>query len=241
MSVSRLLHPVWLLTHLLVVSAVLVMVGLGVWQLRRLDDRQAENHLIEERMAQPVGPLLEVVDLADPEASAHMTVSASGTFDPGREVYVANRTRDGRPGVNVVTLLELDSGAVVVDRGFLPRRAYLGGEERYWAAPDAEVVVSGRVRTTRDSRGGIGDEVDVIDLAGLSERWGVPLLPVYMEATSGAAVADYPLGPQPPDLTDGPHLGYAVQWFVFALIALAGYPLVMVRIARDEPPGFEAS
>jgi surfeit locus 1 family protein len=69
----------------------------------------------------------------------------------------------------------------------------------------------------------------------------VSLLPVYIEATSGAVVADYPLVPRPPDLTDGPHLGYAIQWFVFALIALIGYPLVMVRIARDEPTGVEAS
>jgi cytochrome oxidase assembly protein ShyY1 len=241
LSVSRLLRPLWLLTHLLVVSAMFAMVGFGVWQLRRLDDRQAQNAVIEERMAQPAGPLLDVVDLDDPEASVHMTVHAPGTFDPGSEVYVANRTLDGRPGVNVVTLLELDSGAVVVDRGFLPRRAYLGGEDSYWATPDGEVVVTGRLRTTRSSRGGLGDEVDVIDLTGLSERWGVSLLPVYIEATSGAVVADYPLVPRPPDLTDGPHFGYAIQWFVFALIALIGYPLVMVRIARDEPPGVEAS
>ncbi|HJL90342.1 MAG TPA: SURF1 family protein [Acidimicrobiales bacterium] len=241
MSVSRLLRPLWLLTHLLVVSAMFAMVGFGVWQLRRLDDRQAQNAIVEERMAQQAGPLLDVVDLDDPEASVHLTVYASGAFDPGREIYVANRTLDGRPGVNVVTLFELDSGAVVVDRGFLPRRAYLGGEDSYWATPEGEVVVTGWLRTTRSSRGGLGDEVDVIDLTGLSERWGVSLLPVYIEATSGAVVADYPLVPRPPDLTDGPHLGYAIQWFVFALIALIGYPLVMVRIARDEPPGVKAS
>ncbi|HJO78959.1 MAG TPA: SURF1 family protein [Acidimicrobiales bacterium] len=241
MPVSQLLRPAWLLTHLLVVAAIFVMTGLGIWQLRRLDDRQTENKLIEERMAQPAGALLEVVDLAEPEASVHMTVEASGIFEPGKEVYVANRTRDGRPGVNVVTLFEFDSGALAVDRGFLPRQAYLGGDYRYWATPGDEVIVTGQVRTTRNSRGGIGDEIDVIDLAKLSEHWTVPLLPVYIEAISGATVADYPLGPQLPDLTGGPHLGYAVQWFVFAVIALIGYPLVLTRIARDVRLGVEAT
>jgi len=237
----RLLRPAWLLTHVLVVAAFFVMVNLGFWQLGRLDDRQVANALVEERMAEPAGPLMEMVDMADPEASVHMGVQVTGTFDPDREVYVVNRTRDGRPGVNVVTLFQSGAGPVAVDRGFLPRQAYLGGEERYWAVPDGEAVVTGRVRTTRTSRSGNGDEVDVIDLVGLSERWAVPLLPVYIEATSGAAAVDYPLGPPAPDLTDGSHLGYAVQWFVFALIALVGYPLVVVRIASDERLGVEGT
>ena len=75
MSVSRLLRPLWLLTHLLVVSAMFAMVGFGVWQLRRLDDRQAQNAIVEERMAQQAGPLLDVVDLDDPEASVHLPES----------------------------------------------------------------------------------------------------------------------------------------------------------------------
>ena len=234
MSVRRLLRPAWLLTHLLVVAAFVVMVNLGFWQLRRLDARQAHNAVVEERMSQPVGPFHEVVDLVNLEESANRPVEVRGVFDPGREVYVMNRTRDGLPGVHVVTLMEGGFGAVVVDRGFLPRPAYLGGEEHYWAPGGGEVVVTGWIRLSRTSRFGNGDEVDVVDIADLSGRWGVALLPAYVQATAGAAAGDYPLRPQVPDLTSGPHLGYAVQWFVFAVIALVGYPLVLVRITRDD-------
>ena len=53
----------------------------------------------------------------------------------------------------------------------------------------------------------------------------------------------------PPELSEGPHLGYAVQWFIFSTIAVVGYPLVLRRVvirrgkevdddpADDDPPG----
>jgi cytochrome oxidase assembly protein ShyY1 len=45
---------------------------------------------------------------------------------------------------------------------------------------------------------------------------------------AGDALTPVPL----PPLDDGPHLSYAIQWFIFSTIALVGYPLILRRHAR---------
>ena len=43
---------------------------------------------------------------------------------------------------------------------------------------------------------------------------------------------DLPILPEPPEVSLGPHLGYAVQWFLFAAVVLTGYPLLLRRTIR---------
>ena len=66
-------------------------------------------------------------------------------------------------------------------------------------------------------------------------RWGEVLPSVYVESGVGEGAGDLPFGLLAPSLGEGPHLGYAVQWFVFFIIGLIGYPLVLVRLAREDP------
>ena len=59
-----LFRPLWIGFHLLVLGAVVLMVNLGFWQLRRLDERQQFNDKVEERIAEPAVPVEEL--LGDP-------------------------------------------------------------------------------------------------------------------------------------------------------------------------------
>ena len=77
-------------------------------------------------------------------------------------------------------------------------------------------------------------EVDRIDLEALSERWGTSLAPMWIRA-SGDGTSGIPVAAPVVDLGAGSHLSYAVQWFVFTLIGLGGYPLVLLRLARRDP------
>lgn len=231
----RLLRPWWLLSHLAVAALLVATVNLGFWQFRRLDERREHNALVEERAEAPAASLEELLAGMDPDEFVYRDVEVSGVFDAEREVFVVNRTQDGLPGVHVVTLLVGDSGAVAVDRGFVPRPVYLVGDPSAWAPPDGEVVVAGRVRMAGTSRGSNGDEVERVDVADLSGRWGEVLPSVYVESGVGEGVGDLPFGLPAPSLGEGPHLGYAVQWFVFFIIGLIGYPLVLVRLAREDP------
>jgi surfeit locus 1 family protein len=94
------------------------------------------------------------------------------------------------------------------------------------------VEISGVLVEQTVRSGGLGDEVMGIDLAALSQRWGVSVAPFVLQATDGANVDWLPAPLPEPDLSDGPHLGYALQWFAFTLVGVVGYPLAMANVAR---------
>jgi surfeit locus 1 family protein len=78
------------------------------------------------------------------------------------------------------------------------------------------------------------------DVARIAQQTGYPLLPAYLQLRSSdpAQGGAYPEPLPEPTLDEGPHLGYAVQWFLFSAIAMVGYPLILRRRARkgDETP-----
>ncbi|MFZ9042603.1 MAG: SURF1 family protein, partial [Ilumatobacteraceae bacterium] len=119
-----LLGPRWVGFHLLVVAAIITMVNLGFWQLRRLDDRQAFNADVEASYDQPPLSLDDVVEElveSTPSDLEWRPVEVSGTYLPDETVFVVNRSQGGRAGRNVVVPLLLDDGRILlVNRGFVP-------------------------------------------------------------------------------------------------------------------------
>jgi cytochrome oxidase assembly protein ShyY1 len=235
------LRPAWLLSHVLVVGLLIVTANLGFWQLRRLDARRDYNAVVAARADEPV------VDLATafgalkrggtPEDLRHMRVAVSGTWADG-QVYLANRSMDGVPGVHVVSLLLIDrihpNLGVVVDRGFVHRGLFLEGDSAAWAPATADVDLVGSLDVSRTGELGSGAEVDRIDLDALAERWGTNLAPMWIRSAADGP-SGIPVAAPVEDLGAGSHFSYAVQWFVFTLIGLGGYPLVLVRLARRDP------
>ena len=235
-----LLRPVWLLFHVVVVGAIVAMVMLGLWQLDRLDQRQDFNRLVIERSEQTPVPVDDVVaDLAagrtTPDEVEWIPVVATGTFLPG-QIVEYNQSQGGRAGENTLAALALDAGGVViVNRGFLP----LGFETT--PAPEGEVRITGLLRTSDvRRRGGLTDasaadgvitEVRRIDLDVLATRYPGEVAPVYLQLVR----SEPPVGatdPEPivrPELDSGPHLSYAIQWFVFALCVAIGWVLAVRR------------
>ena len=237
----RLLRPAWLLSHVLVAGLLVVTANLGFWQLSRLDARRAYNAVVAARADEPV------VDLATafgalkrggtPEDLRHVRVVVSGTWADG-QVYLANRSMDGVPGVHVVSLLLIDrihpGVGVVVDRGFVHRGLYMEGTPGSWAPRSGEVEVGGSLDVSRTGELGSGLEVDRIDLDALAERWGTNLAPMWIRSAADGP-SGIPVAAPVEDLGAGSHLSYAAQWFIFTLIGLGGYPLVLLRLARRDP------
>jgi cytochrome oxidase assembly protein ShyY1 len=235
------------LSHVLVLALIVAMVNLGLWQLRRLDERRDTNARIEARATEPVAPLAEVVGPSDGPAQVERardrTVTASGRYARGEDVLVRNRSLDGQSGSWVVTPLVLEDGsAVIVSRGWVP----VTGEQSLpdeAAAPTGPVEVTGQVQPTQE-RGRFGpvdpaegrlERISRVDVARLGDQVDPALYPVWIQlAEQAPASGDLPAPVPPADRGDGPHLGYAVQWFVFSLIALIGYPLVLRRVAHRE-------
>jgi surfeit locus 1 family protein len=147
----------------------------------------------------------------------------------------------------VATPLRLTNGdAVVILRGFLPTQGIPDAVPADAEPPTGTVSVEGLLQETQ-TRGAIGptdpSEGQLTNLARVDiERWQkqVPyrLYPAYVQLQrSDPSQA----GPEPevlpePALDEGPHLGYAVQWFIFTIIAAVGYPLILRRSARNREP-----
>jgi surfeit locus 1 family protein len=230
--------PRWLVAHLLLVVVAATCVSLGFWQLRRLDERQALNASVTRGLAEEEVPLGSVMD--EPASSLrYRRVTATGRYLPQEEVLLGPTSRDGAPGYDVLTPFVTADGAILVNRGWVP---YALSEPPVVEAapPEGQVTVSGYLLPGRPARRAspVGaPRVEVLsdpDIARLQRQVSVPLADVYLVALAQSpAPGDLPRPGVLPQLSEGPHLSYAVQWFIFATIAVVGYPFLVRRRARE--------
>ncbi|MEX2504729.1 MAG: SURF1 family protein [Egicoccus sp.] len=231
-----LLRPAALLSHVLVLTVVVVCVGLGQWQLDRLAQVRANNALLAERLEAAPLDLADLVDEpADEEALEYRRVRGRGTFRPAEEVLQRNQPHPGQTGFGILTPLELeDGGVVLVRRGTVPPTLDEPPVEEA-APPDGMVEVEGILERpvpqpgfgARDPDEGVLARVFHTDTARLDRQVDGELYPMVVRlqtATDDEVAFDaLPVPPTPPVLDEANHLSYAVQWHAFALIALVTY------------------
>jgi len=242
-----LLTPRWIVLHLLVLTAVVVMINLGFWQLRRLDEKQARNEAIEARSASAPVPIGELTRPDAPltvgEELEFTAVVATGTYDPEGQALLRSRDLEGDPGFWVLTPLDLGDGtAVVVNRGWIPFEVETDGSDIAFDTPTEAVTVTGVVeRSTGDAieSGDAQATIAHLDLGWFDDHVDADLYPVGIQllAQDPAPVDDYPVILDAPELTEGPHLSYAVQWFLFSAVAIIGYPILLRRVAEQRARG----
>lgn len=215
--------PRWVALHLLVLALVAGMVALGFWQLARLDQRRDRNALIEERAAAPASPVGALVDPGstgeEVDEVRFRAVTATGTYDAGATASV-RMAQSATSGGWVLTPLDLGAETVVVLRGFAGLAP--DGSVPEPAPPAGEVTVTGVAvpvaRLERVARTAVRNLAEGRDAA----------LPVVVQLATSDPADDPLLVPVPrPELDDGPHLSYAVQWFLFASVGVIGYPFFL--------------
>jgi surfeit locus 1 family protein len=260
-----LLKPRWILSHLFVASCVVLFVVLGLWQLRRLDERKATNADVkaaEELEAEPIQTLLPEGPDASGEAVdavEYRVATVTGTYRVDQQVLVPNRTYESAPGYWVLTPLEQSDGtSVVINRGWIPFSYTEDGPWSDFDPPSGTVTVVGMVRPpqARDAGALVAGPEDAaegtlrslarVDVARLQQQVDEPLYPLYVNLESQSPVqsatyapsgAPLPVPVPRPTLDEGPHFGYAVQWFTFALLTVIVYPLLLRRVARRRLQG----
>jgi cytochrome oxidase assembly protein ShyY1 len=244
-----LLTPRWLAAAALTVAASVIMVFLGNWQLHRYQERSAINARIDAADSAPAVPLTSV--LAKPAApgtpgsspgedAAWTKVTVTGRYDPAHEIQARGRTVDGAVGFEIVTpLLLADGTAVLVDRGWVPSK---DGDAISApvapAAPAGEVTVVGQVHLSESRPAPLARRDGRID----TRRIAVPKLakelpfPVY---GAYVLVSDPEPGFKgtPIDHEDSwQNGGYAVQWWLFAVMALLAYGWQARKEASGDTP-----
>ena len=230
-----LLRPKWIAFTLLVILLVVVMINLGLWQLRRLDERKDFNASLAERESQPVTAIEDLVSGGvDPASIEWRPVYANGSYLADEQVLIINRSQAGTAGRNVVTPLRLEDGRLVlVNRGFVPETADV-------PAPPDVVRVVGRVRDSDVRRRGQTSDTEGertefqrVDIERIAQQLDGDVLPVFIELTSSSpAQGDLPAPVPPPERDEGPHLSYAIQWFIFSVCAVIGWVLAARRSRR---------
>ena len=236
---------IWIAGFLIVALTVALFVNLGMWQLRRLDERKALNSTIEERMMQEPINLAALVAGADgdPAGLEYRRVIVEGTYDVGGEILLQARTLNSQSGHNVVTPLTWEGGTLAVNRGWVPIDS-LGPPVPEASPPAAEVEVIGILRASED-RGPTGAtepdgsyaKIGRIDLVLLAPQWSPSLFPMYLQLQAqDPAAGEYPIPLPPPETTEGAHLSYALQWFIFAAIAVIGFGALIHTTAKRRDP-----
>lgn len=234
----------WLLTTLLVLAAMGVMARLGKWQLDRLGQRRAFNARVEAQINQPQLDLSGENLSADLPGMEYRKVAVTGEYDFSQQIALRNQVKDGQWGVSLITPLKIAGSdrAVLVERGWIPGEDFTSGAWSKYDEPGV-VHVEGVIRASstrpdfgrrRDTLPGPGEPPlkawNFINVAGIDQQVSYDLLLVYIQQAPDPAWTGLPARTQPElELTEGPHMGYALQWFTFALILGAGYPFFIRR------------
>jgi cytochrome oxidase assembly protein ShyY1 len=219
-----------------------VCVALGLWQLARLQQRRDLNASISAGLAAaPLSVDGAMPAGASPDDLRYRRARATGTYDTEREAVLYGRTQAGLAGNHLLTPLVLpDGSAIVVDRGWVPI-AMDDPPVSVARPPPGTVTVTGVLLDAEGDPPGTGNDqgpevttLPHLDLSVLQAQLPYRIAPVYLLLQGQAPPQDdLPRPAPPPELSEGPHLSYAIQWFCFAAIALVGGVVLMRRERRD--------
>jgi cytochrome oxidase assembly protein ShyY1 len=165
-----------------------------------------------------------------PDSERYKRVVVEGTYDATAEVAILNRSRDGAPGAWVLTpLVQADGTAVPVVRGWIPYDPVAANAAPFpdSVPPEGPVRVTGNLQPTQE-RGSFGSSDDD---AGTLRAW------VLLDAQDPPQPGGLPATIELQTTDPSQNFSYMMQWWIFALIALAGYPLVLRVVARNKAKG----
>ena len=241
MLLRRMFARKWLLATLLVLAGTAVCIRLGIWQLDRLAERRQFNAQVQDMRSQP--PLQ--LDASSAQQLDHMewrAVHVQGSYDFEHQVAIRNQYNGSQYGYHLLTPLRFGEEAILVDRGWIPANGNATPTAWYQYDEAGQVDLTGQIRLghPKPALGGIADEIPTdgsslsiwnnADLAQIAAQIPYPILPVYIQQApiEGDEMPPIPFQPEL-DLSEGPHMGYAVQWFTFATILFVGYPFFLKK------------
>ena len=235
-----LLSRQWVVLTLVGLVLMPVMVRLGFWQLHRHEHRVANNHLIAAALKAPAVPVESVTSpgFRVPREDLYKKVTATGRYDTAHEVVARHRTAGNsgsddssgggeQVGYHVITPLILDDGrAVLVNRGWIAPGDDPTAFPKITPPPSGEVTVTGWVRADGSGSSTVVEDgsTRAISTAAIGETVDYPLYRGFVDAETedGAPVTGL-VRTELPDLGNGPHFFYGLQWWFFGALAVFGF------------------
>ena len=218
----------------LIALALIVLCFIAAqWQYNRGVDRHQRNFLIEENIAAPKISLENAA--GDLTKNEWRTVTTQGIFDASQTILLRNRYFEGKYGFEFLTLFTSSQGEKFwVDRGWI-----VAGKDALTApvipnTPSGTVEITGRLRLDTSLPRGSFFAIPASG-SGLISKWNAQNEVVtegfYLDLLNGSTSDLTPkVSAQIPELSDGPHMAYALQWVFFA--GLVGYGRFLIRRSR---------
>jgi len=242
----------WLSYLLLTVIFASACVGLGMWQFARRGEAQSEiARVLANYDSAPVA-----LDSVVPDTSAFddshkwQPVTVSGIYLTDKQLLVRSRPRQQQAGYEVLSPLLMSDGRVfIVDRGWLPASSIQDSVPRIPTPPSGLITVTARLKAGEPSIAGRGisnGQLATIELPLIAAQLSQPTITgAYglLAAEAPASLEQTPLPALRPEVDEGPHLSYALQWLLFALMGFFGLGWAIrneMKIRNAELPAEQA-
>ena len=200
------------------------------WQYQRGIDRQQRHNAIEAALLLPTMNLQDVKE--NVSSFEWRTIETTGEFDGQNQILLKNRYFEGVYGYEVLTRFQLVDGRNLwVDRGWVKAGKDARTAPVITPTPKGEVAIEARLRLDRSLPQGAFFALPATGagmISKLNAQSGLKSEGFYLDLIGGADPLLKPKVPaQIPELSDGPHLAYALQWIFFA--GLIGYGRILIR------------
>ena len=230
------LKPKWLALTLVCLLLLPAFNSLSDWQWRRLHQRQAYNAVIQMNTTRPPATLSQVRGTEKTtvaQTEQWRTMHIIGTWDVAHQVLVRKKSYYSEVGFWVVTPLVTTEGTLLINRGWIAAGNSAVDSPAVPAPPVGQVEVSARIRLITakqfshpsDMPRGQIDDIDpgfiTPDTSVITNAYGEIIASRPDSSTGLKLIAA-------PDVSEGPHRSYALQWIFFAIMTIIGW-IILVR------------
>lgn len=217
------------LKTLTALALVVLCLWAAQWQYHRGVDRHARNTLISDQSELPA---VKFQDLAGDIAQYEWRkISLEGVFDDKKQILLRNRYHDGVYGFEQLTLFAFGEQRIWVDRGWIKAGSDATIPPQLQPTNEELVTIDGRLRLDSSLPQGkffaVSNDSARNLISQLDARKGVQTEEFYIDLISSSDASLNPAVPvELPELSDGPHMAYALQWVFFAALVLYGRRLI---------------
>jgi cytochrome oxidase assembly protein ShyY1 len=217
------------LKTLVALLLVLLCLWAAQWQYHRGVDRHARNTLIVDQSQLPAVELNQLTGNVD--SFEWRAISIQGSFDDTNQILLRNRYNEGVYGFEQLTLFIFDQRKIWVDRGWIKAGSNATIPPQLQQTSDESVRITGRLRLDSSLPQGkffaVSNNAQRDLVSQLDARKGIQTEDFYVDLISVSDTAMNPDVPvELPELSDGPHMAYALQWIFFGALVIYGRRLI---------------
>lgn len=226
-------EPYAVLKTLIALALIVLCLIAAQWQYHRGVDRHSRNAMIEKHIALSPISLDSVKD--SPLAAEWRSVTTKGVFDSSKQILLRNRYSEGVYGFEVLTLFATQNNEKFwVDRGWVKAGANATIAPTITPPPNNQVSLTGRLRLDSSLPRGSFFALPANGsglISKLDAQSQLDTEDYYIDLLTGSDNSLTPVVPaQLPELSDGPHMAYALQWLFFAGLVI--YGRILIRRTR---------